>query len=296
MNLYSSIFNKVYKFTLNELDDAKSGIIRDSVINLRESYRSNAPITDYKDENIRNAYMLCYYMHYINPAYIITRDELLKYLVNQNKKKYIISYFGAGPAPEVYGSLKALSEAEFNTRLEINILDLQEDWLGERKITTQLINELEGIKLSPINNISGCDLKLDCKRNCTSYKKCKDSVLDSDVIFMQNIINHLGSDKYFIEGVKNKIACLKDNSFFVIIDLDYEVVKDTINQINDYSSTFAKIIATNINKGASEYVSEEIPPPEISKFIFTGKPGLILKRKTRYYYTVIQISKEASND
>lgn len=291
MNLYSNIFNKTYGFPLNELDESEGRNIRDSVINLRSSYKSNIPITNYQDKNIRKAYMLCYYIHYINPSYQITKNYLLSYLSAQNRKKYSISYFGAGPAPEAYGSLKAFSELGFNARLEINILDLEMDWLNEREITFQLINELEKIKLSPINSISGCDLKLDCRRNCISFQECKETVLNSDILFMQNTINHLGNDQFFIEGLKQKIYDLKDDSFFVIIDLDYSVVKDTINQIIDYSSKFAKLIASNINKAASESFIEEPVPPELTKTIFTGESGLILKKNTRYYYAVIQICK-----
>lgn len=292
MNMYKNIFNKIYGLSIDKLDESEVKQIRESVISLRNSYQSNIPITNYKDENIRKAYMLCYYINYIYPAYKITKDYILDDLLSQNRKKYRISYFGAGPAPEVYGSLKAFSEFGFNTRLEINILDLEMDWLREREITFQLINELETIKLSPINSISRCDLKLDCRRNCISFKECKESVLNSDVLFMQNTINHLGNNKYFIDGLKQKITNLNDNSFFVIIDLDYAVVKDIIHQIIDYSRNFAKLIASNIDAVASEFFTKEPVPPELTTLIFTGESGLILKKKTRYYYAVIQICKE----
>lgn len=291
MSLYYSIFNKIYGFSINELDESEGRNIRGSIMRLRSSYQSNIPITNYQDQSIRKAYMLCYYIHYINPAYEITKNYLVNYLTVQNRKRYSISYFGAGPAPEVFGSLKAISEFGINPSLEINILDLEMNWLNERKVTFELINELENIKLSPVNSISGCDLTLDCKRNCISFKECKETVLNSDVFFMQNTINHLGNDKYFIESLKQKISILKDDSLFVIIDLDYLVVKDTISQVINHCSQFAKIIASNIDKSPTQSYTEESVPPELTKLIFTGESGLILKKKTRYYYAVIQICK-----
>ena len=275
-NIYEEIFSEIYGYPVCNLNENNSRNIRDSIIKLRASYRSNEPITEYDKSSIRKAYMLAYYPNYMNLVYELVKLHIVDNLTNEARRIKVV-FFAAGPGPEVSGVLKGLNDSKFNKRLDINILDLEKGWEKERKVTSNIIKKLDNLKISSLNHLSGCDLTVNCKQICSNWVSCEKSIFQGDLYFMNNCINHMGSE-----------VNLKQGAIFTIIDLDYENVRNTIRSLNNDCNDIVQVISTNINSKISVSKLNVKLPNEISKYIFNNTKGLIAKKNTNYYYIILR--------
>lgn len=287
-NVYENILKEVYEYGLEELDEKKSEDIRENIIKLRNSYRVDTPVTDYDNEDIRKAYMLAYYPNYTLPINKIMKDFVIPEIENNTSKRLKISFFAAGPAPELYGSLKALNEINFNKRLDVFILDYEKQWEKEREVTVKLLKNMGNIKISPLEYISGCDLRLDCKSKCVNWINCEKKVFYSDIYIMENCINHMQEDVNFDEKLRKKLSYMKNESLFIIIDLNYQNVKNVLNNIVKFNEEYVEVLASNINSNPDKSVLDILIPEKIKQYIFTGQKGLIAKKNTNYYYLILK--------
>lgn len=288
-NIYEEIFSEIYGYPISNLNENNSRNIRDSIIKLRSSYRSNEPITEYDKSAIRKAYMLAYYPNYMNLVYELVKLHIVDNLTNEARRVKLV-FFAAGPAPEVSGVLKGLNDSKFNKRLEINILDLEKGWEKERKVTSNIIKKLDNLKISSINHLSGCDLTVNCQQICSNWTSCEKSIFQGDLYFMNNCINHMGPEVNFIEKLRAKLSSLKQGAIFTIIDLNYENVINTIRNLNNDCSDIVQVISTNINSKISVSKLNIKLPDEMSKYIFNKTKGLIAKKNTNYYYIILRRS------
>lgn len=286
-NIYEEIFSETYGYPVCNLNENNSRNIRDSIIKLRSSYRSNEPITEYDKSSIRKAYMLAYYPNYMNLVYELVKLHIVDNLTNEARRIKVV-FFAAGPGPEVSGVLKALNDSKFNKRLDINILDLEKGWEKERKVTSNIIKKLDNLKISSLNHLSGCDLTVNCKQICSNWVSCEKSIFQGDLYFMNNCINHMGPEVNFIENLRLKISNLKQGAIFTIIDLDYENVRNTIRSLNNDCNDIVQVISTNINSKISVSKLNVKLPNEMSKYIFNNTKGLIAKKNTNYYYIILR--------
>lgn len=287
-NIYEMIFNNLYLYPIEELNENNSKDIRASILALRESYRNNTPVTAYDEKSIRKAYMLAYYQNYMKLSYEITKRHIVENLINNSMIKRIkIVFFAAGPAPEASGVLKAFSEAGCSKRLEVSILDLEKGWEVERKVTSKLINNMTNLKISSLNHLSGCDLTIDCKKACSNWTSCENNIFQADLYFMENCINHMSKEVNFTERLKRKIEDLKTGALFTIIDLDYNNVKNVMKNLKFECVDTVDVISTNIDSEVSVSRLDIDIPKEIRKYIFDGSNGLIAKKNTNYYYIIM---------
>ena len=111
-NIYEEIFSEIYGYPVCNLNENNSRNIRDSIIKLRASYRSNEPITEYDKSSIRKAYMLAYYPNYMNLVYELVKLHIVDNLTNEARRIKVV-FFAAGPGPEVSGVLKGLNDSKF---------------------------------------------------------------------------------------------------------------------------------------------------------------------------------------
>lgn len=288
-NIYEKIFNKVYGYPTDELNVNNSKNIRESIIALRESYRTNTPITAYDEKQIRKAYMLAYYPNYMKLSYELSKKYIVEHLINNTRINRIkVVFFAAGPAAEASGVLKALSDVGCSKRLDISILDLEKGWEEERKVTSMIINKMTNLKISSLNHLSGCDLTIDCKKVCSNWPSCEKNIFQSDLYFMENCINHMSKEVDFTERLKRKIKDLKQGALFTIIDLDYANVKSVIRNLKNNCSEIVDVISTNIDSGTSSSRLDTKLPDKISEYIFDDSEGLIAKKNTKYYYIILK--------
>lgn len=280
--LYNYIFERVYNVPIENIDEAELNIIKEDIRSLRQSYRDDFCVTHYEKDRQRKAYMISYYPNYIFPVYDIIRKFILP---NTNKEILNLSYFGAGPCPELVGTLMALKDLCNN--YEIYLFDYEEKWKEEFKITKEIIeNYFKGIK-SRFNSINGCDISLNCNTCFEREEYCRNEIFKRiDICFMQNVLNHLKDDTDFISSLKDKFKAFKKGAFLVIIDLNYDTSINLMKKIAIDFTDYGQVVATNINKGY-ENSRNPIELPKIFKEkIFSGN-NLMPKLNTRYYYLVL---------
>lgn len=291
-NIYRDIFKEIYGFDLNHIDGVKAKPIKESIVRLRTSYLNDMPVTDYDNSGIRKAYMLTYYPNYVLLAYELIKNVMNTIIVEfqgSRKKRLKLVYFAAGPGPEVYGSLKALDELNFNKRIEPYILDFEEQWENERQVTCNLVKNTLNLRISTFNYISGCDLRIDCENGkCSSCTSCEETVFLGDIFFMENCINHMSKEVNFSEKLKRKIQKMKSGAFFVIIDLDYSNVKEVFESIIKNGTDIVEVYSTNIYSGISKSRLNIDMPSKMEEYIFDRSPRLMAKKNTNYYYLILK--------
>lgn len=287
-NIYENIFEEVYGYSLEEIDETKAKTIKHNIISLRKSYRMNNPVTHYDKDGIRKAYMLCYYPNYSLPAYELMKNIIIPELQNNNKKRIKLTFFAAGPAPEAYGTLMALNDISFDLKIQVYILDFEKQWENERRATSNLLRRMDKLRISQIKHISGCNLTTECRYGCPNWINCENTVFYGDVLFMQNCINHMREEDKFYEKLKNKILYMQSGAIFTIIDLDYPNVIKVLKQLIVLCNDYVQVIATNIENSTTKSKLEVNMPNKMNKYIFTGENDLIGKKNTHYYYLILK--------
>lgn len=275
--IYESII-KDY-LNLNKYNIDKLSNYKESIINLRNSYKLDICIPRYDTDKDRDSYMLAYFPHYS-----ILTSEVIKRIKNyiHIKPKMNVSVFGCGPAPEIIGI-----NNELNTqRITYNLFDYENGWRNQREFAKSYIKNNYSTKVV-FSDISGCDLVSICE-DCSIYNsKCIQKIKSTDLFVMQNCLNHMNNEDDFIKKITYLIKNAKKDSVFIIIDLEwYEISERLLSRIikenNDkcikldekYKQTL-KFDRNNINI-------------DIREQLFTGEDGLIPKTKVNYMYLAMK--------
>lgn len=282
--LYNEIFSVVYKKKLEELSRTEEENIRKNILTLRESYLEKEPISIYDNGEIRKAYMLCYYPNYSKIIYELMDKYIYNLVKNKSENFLSITFLAAGPGAEIFGFIKYLSDKNYKKTLRIIATDYEEGWKDERKLTFKLIKNITNLSINKIKNVVKCNLTLNCKLSCNLWNSCNKTVYKSDLIFMQNLLNHIGGNKEFYYNLQNKINLLKKGALFIIVDLDYNISKSIIKRLCEEKSV--KVIGTNIYGDIEKSTITLEENHIINKKIF--RDNLIRKKNSRYYYAILQ--------
>ena len=284
-DIYDELTKKNYGMTLKELDENTVKGIKANILKLRNSYKSNTPRTNYFNEEIRKAYMLSYYPNYSEPIYELMDKYIKKELEEKLNKKLKFTFFGAGPGAEVLGVSKYLCDINYEKQVEFILTDYEDGWNNQRNITKNLIQSLGSIKSNGLTYISGCDLTINCQKDCFEWKFCKSILYKSDVFIMQNCLNHIATSNTFYKNLLRRIDFMKEGSIFIIIDFGYEISMNIIKKLATEKKF--EIISTNIFNKLIESRINDFINEDIDKKIFSGE-GLIRKKVTKYYYIIIK--------
>lgn len=282
-NIYEIILKRNYDLFSNELNETNAREIKKHIKILRESYKSNVPITNYDEKNICKAYMLCYYPNYVEPIYILMKNYICKTISKLNITKFQVTFLGAGPGPEVYGCIKAIKENTTIKKIQCNLHDYEQNWQLQRDVTRELIMKLEGIYPN-IKNIFGCNFQESCERTCDKWINCKEKEFKGDVIVMQNCINHMKDIDYFKKILIEKIEVMKKGAYFIIIDLQYDNVRNVLQYLKESTGGYMNVIASGSDVSTSKYIM----PKGLKTYIFDGTKNFIAKKNTRYNYIILQ--------
>jgi len=289
-NLYEIIFEKVYGTKLTELTDKEAEKIKEDIVKLRKSYKSDFCETSYDENDLRNAYMISYFPNYIYPAYEVVKNAVLPEIKKRihGEEKVHLNYFAAGPCPELLGTVKALREGNLGSNLKITVLEYEKGWKEQRAVMSNLLQGYPGNKRVKIEHIYGCDLTMRCKDCKEAFNLCLNKMYkNGDMFFMENCLNHINDSEDFISNLKDRISYIKKGAMFIIIDLDYEVVRDILKSLPKEVEGIAKIVSTNVYRGRSHSRYTESIPQQLKRLIFTGEQNLIAKVNTYYYYMVL---------
>lgn len=282
-NIYKLIFKETYGFDCDELTNDKAEHIKKYIASLRKSYRNNIPITHYDESEIRKAYMLCYYPNYIGPIYTLMNEYIIEKIKNLSTSTINISFLAAGPGPEVYGCLKSLNEHLTNKKIICNLHDYESEWENQRRVTEILLTTLKNLRIK-VNNIYGCNFMESCSNVCNRWVTCKEGEFQSDIIVMQNCINHMKDTKKFKETLMEKFKIMKSGACFIIIDLQYDNVKEVINYLKESTSEYMNVLES----GNDIYRLDVSMPEKMKKYIFVGSDCCIAKKNTNYNYIILK--------
>ncbi len=278
--MYDEIFEKAYGCNISEASPASLAEIQKNILELRNSYKSNRPETPYEKNDIRNAYLLCYFPNYIFPIYEITKNILLPQISGISNLK--LTFFAVGAGPEVLGCVTALSKQR--CKIHIEMLDLEESWVNQRAITTQFMKKIPDMQLFRASHTSGCDVTNDCQLACKGFNRCKTNIFNSQLFFMQNCLNHISSSEYNYVAFIKKLRLMKKDAIFTIVDLEYNLSKQHMERLKAASTDFLDVIA--LGEGIAK-LPFKMPDMFVQK-LFTSETGLIPKTTTRYCYLILK--------
>ncbi len=282
-NIYKLIFKETYGFDYDELTKNRAEDIKKYIAILRNSYKRNVPNTPYEESEIRKAYMLCYYPNYIGPIYTLMNKYINKKIKTLLKTTINVSFLGAGPGPEVYGCLKSLNEYLINKKIICNLYDHEGEWDNQRRVTEILLTTLRNLRIK-VNNIYGCNFMESCSNVCNRWVTCKEREFQSDIIVMQNCINHMEDTKKFEETLMEKFKVMKSGAYFIIIDLQYDNVEEVINYLKKSTGEYMNVL----ENGKDTYRLHIDMPEKMKEYIFVGGNNYIAKKNTNYNYIILE--------
>ena len=275
--------NKIYRSIIKDylkIDDhniKELSKYKESIKELRNSYKSNICKPIYGTDINRDSYMLAYFPYYS----ILTSEVIRKIKKYINKtEKLKVSIFGCGPSPEIVG----ISNEINCKRINYNLFDYEAGWKKQLEFAKQYIRNNYNSRAT-FCEISGCDLLAKCEDCDIAYSKCINELKSSDLFVMQNCLNHITNKEDFINKVKFMIDNAKCGAVFVFIDLNYNISNELFEEIvkqndntcikikEEYNQEFR--ISEDINKGITEN-------------LFTGETDLVLKRKVKYRYLAMK--------
>lgn len=253
---------------------------------LRESFKHSQTI-DYKESKNRAAYMLAYYPFYIKPLSYVLSDNISNLSLEENLN---IAFIGCGAAPELVGLGYFLKENNIETVRNINAyyFDRNDDsWKGARHISQKLFHDINPAKL--------CIKEIFCNffnsyEHCINQKNCDIIFPKLDIVVLQNFIGDmLGHENNIKKELMKIFDLLKPGSLIIIIDFTHSSTKILLNSIEDEFSQniAASRVVNSVKNSYTELNGFEIPRV-LKEIIFTGEENLILKRKTKFIYSVIK--------
>lgn len=303
---YTPLLEEIFLISDDEdTEDRKRQILRgtrDFVSQLRQAYRSSPSNVDYEDRHKRAAYLLAYYPHNIESLYHVLnelpKDEMKNVF---DKLKIRACFLGAGPAPEVIGWLKYVSEYFSTPACAIAyILDKYvDDWRIGQDITRYHLapqywtnRKLGMIPLTfDFVNLPNFAATME-EYGSHKYTDLKiiNAFRASNFFVMQNCLNdQLKPSKAFLKTIISLFSNMKSGAIFVLLDLklpdfqrfmrelEVEVVKQNLGRV-----------LLNVPNKPRTYQSNFETPHMLLEELFADEDGLIPRKNTSYYATVIQ--------
>ena len=268
--------------------------IRESVMLLRKSYENSVCITPYNEEEIRKAYMIAYYPYYIAPIKKIVQEQIVPKICN--KEKIFIDCFAGGPCPEVYGTVKAISDFGKSQDIDIASYDLEKGWSNYKNITMNLCKEL----VNKLKWLFAYNFDISAHVHALKHWRVGTKKLserwsnETDIFLLQNYLSHVSDEMQFMTWFTNLSQLMKIGSFFVCIDFKgYPLVEKILNMLGN--EKFVANFNLSVNnkcipsRDAICEIRHDNPSYGIRKNIFDEKTdGLHKKNITKFYYVVLQ--------
>lgn len=251
---------------------------KQSVKQLRNSYKADICKPMYNTHINRDSYMLSYF-----PYYSMITSEVIKKIQDSINisHKLNISIFGCGPAPELLG---ISNEIDYK-RINYNLFDYEIGWERQREFAKQYVRDNYNGQCT-FCEISGCDLLTTCKDCDIVDSKCIDKIKSTNLFIMQNCLNHIINEEDFTKKISFIIKNARSGAVFIFIDLKYEISRKIIDEIYEQNNNICIKIDCKYNEEFR--ISKEEIDSDISENLFTGEKDLILKTKVKYIYLAIK--------
>lgn len=294
---YSPILEALRVINCCDTDDRlleRLRLSRPIVRDLRAAYSECPCHVDYSSEHTRAAYLLAYYPFYIE----IIHTELSKlpeeFLpASWNNESLTACFWGGGPCPEVVGWLAYLSEHCPNIQsVIVYIFDkYAESWNICSEITRSFVLPSYWDGNLEIHAIP-CDL-LDL--DALSNPLAREAITTSNFFVMQNWLNDQpGTSTSFdncesiIQNIMTMVENAPDDSLFLFADLNFTRVRN-LYRVIERQVQIRRIARPILPVPEIRYsITPNIEFPPVLDELFIGESGLIRRRYTRYFSTMIQ--------
>jgi molecular chaperone DnaK (HSP70) len=264
---------------------------------LRHAYMRPPVTVDYSNQQIQAAYLIAYFPHYYQLIYSILLED--RQDLFSDLKKIKIAYFGGGPGPEIFGTIKFILSNRSNIeKIEIVLLDkYASSWEYSHTILlNHLIPEINDRAIA----ISFEAINLDfTEREHLNENQTKFE--NANFVVFQNCINEIPQPKV-INAVANIIeisSALNNSAAFLISDLTggSQFVRNIVNSIqNGISQSKRKVeIAHNVNSSKAYETMQSLHyriPEIIQSNLLCGLDGLIPRKWLKYNYSLLSIESE----
>lgn len=297
--MYELILEALYR--LNNLTGAEEKAhylqsLKSVAQQLRGSYNPNAAPTvrvNYRPKNVQAAYMLRYFPQYSQVLRIIlNRLKNAQVSLPFDQENLSACFFGAGPAPEVYGFAQFLNAAfSNNKKLTAYTFDIiSDEWNYSRGITEHSLVP----SIWQNRTFELISKKFDITQ-ANSVNQFAAIVGQARLIVFQNCLNEINQNSYpsVIANLKSLIGSMSSGSVLTVIDLSsYPAALQLISQIESLirSENLASILISP-SEGEKTYDAVALRdslPNVIVDNLLTSADGLIPRRWVKYRCLVIR--------
>ncbi|MBI3743294.1 MAG: hypothetical protein HY261_03290 [Chloroflexi bacterium] len=275
--------------------------LKPSAQQLWDAYQNQAVKVSYADSNIRAAYLLRYFPPYTQLIQQVLLGVDRNALKTLNQTSIKACFFGAGPAPELYGFLRFLKRSHPRAKsVDAHLYDVsRDDWqfaleINRRTLIPQFWNSLRTLTVK---------FDIAKPRAIQLGGQVRGTLQLSDIVVFQNCLNEVppSSRGVLRANLRQLVGAMKMGAILVVIERKGYAAVDTVladirgdveasstavllgkpnearyfNCVSTYS-TMPKILTDNLFLRKS---SRTPPPPEES--------GLILGRDIKYRALIV---------
>ena len=257
------------------------------LLHLREKFNDLTEEVDYSDANVRAAYLLGYYPHYIEPLFqVLNRVSPNISHSLFNSERVTACFFAAGPAPEILGWLSFLDQKFAHIlRATAYIFDQYVWYTGLFSTVAHLAPAYwKGRLYAYPTGFNFQDFHFE--EGSIQLR----AISRSSLFVMQNCLNDaIGKEDSFVEKLIDVWQLIPRDALFVIVDLNYRHVQTLMLRLENVflEQGFGEIMISA--NGQFNQVCSNIEYPEILNNTFFADRHLLRSKKcTRYYATVLQ--------
>ncbi|MCU0549469.1 MAG: hypothetical protein MUC48_08995 [Leptolyngbya sp. Prado105] len=257
------------------------------VINLRRGFRNSLIRVDYSDFKVQAAYLLAYYPLYSEVTYRVLMD--LAEPIHQafaQKKRLQACFLGGGPTPEAVALSTYLKQSgsQVNSLTAYAFDIAATTWSKSQEVSKYLVSKANSeIQFS----LQGHPLNL-CQKNV--FSTYRDIIQTTDLFVIQNCLNEfVNTPQVFIENIDFLIQEMSESSILIIADLNFEIVKRLMGQVECHFRTVSRLEVIRSNASGYSCLHSRLPLLKVlTDNLLTGEEDLIPKKKVNFNYLAIQ--------
>jgi molecular chaperone DnaK (HSP70) len=264
--------------------------LQPSVRALRSAYRNYPVWVPYEKTDIQAAYLLTYFPHYYQLIYKVLIEDYPSIFLDKYRVKLV--YFGGGPGPEIYGTIKYI----VNNRLEVTTVDVllfdinALQWKYSHDILqNHLLPDFVKPGLQVNFSFNYCDLTKALDENLY-----KNYLTGCNLLVFQNCLNEIpiAFTGRLKENVQMIFKLLPEGGSLLLSDLTggtpavTSLMQNIESQLNSFYKGQVRVLHSIVEHYSSETIQSvhHIPSSLIRQFLLDGQDGLIPRKWLKYNY------------
>jgi len=266
--------------------------LQPSVKALRNAYRTYPVRVQYEKTDTQAAYLLTYFPHYYQLIYKVLIEDYPSIFLDKHRVKLV--YFGGGPGPEIYGTIKYI----VNNRPDVSIVDVllfdinALQWKYSHNILQKYLLQ-DIVKTSVHVNLSFNHFDLTQTFNENTFA---DLINGCDLIVFQNCLNEIpiASIALLKQNIEKIYHLLPPGSSLLLSDLTggTPAVTSLMQNLEKQIKSLDKLTTLHsiIEHGACQTVQSvhHYPSAIVRQYLLDGQDGLIPRKWLKYNYCFLQ--------